>query len=142
MNRVELLGRIASDLEIKFLPASGKPVTRFSLAVTDPYRKAKGEENNADFFNVTVFGARAENIVNYMSKGRNLVVCGRLKNRKYVDKSGVTRYSTDVIANDVFFIDWGKGNNDSTNHAQHNEPPENFHYNQEMIPVDDDEMPF
>lgn len=137
MNRIDLIGRIATELELKFIPTSGKAVTQFSLAVTDEYRKAKGEKPDADFFNVVVFGSRAESLVTYMKKGKNLAVCGRLRNRNYEDKHGIRKYITEVIASEVHFIDWG-GNKKENSNDQNNCTG----YGEDITPVDDGDIPF
>ena len=61
----------------------------------------------ADFFNIVVWGKIAETCANYLKKGRQVALRGRLQNNNYTDKDGVKRYAVEIIAEEVKFIDWG-----------------------------------
>lgn len=102
MNVVVLIGRLTRDPELRFT-ASGKAVTTFSLAVNRPFSKT----NEADFFNIVVWGKTAENCANYLAKGRLVGVEGRLQSRSYETQTGDKRYVTEVVANMVEFLEWG-----------------------------------
>src|SRR5690554_6189301 len=102
MNSVVLIGRLARDPELRFT-ASGKAVATFSIAVNRPFSKTK----EADFFNVVVWARTAENCANYLAKGRLVGVEGRLQSRSYETKTGEKRYVTEVVANQVEFLEWG-----------------------------------
>ena len=98
MNNVILIGRLTRDPELRYAQ-SGMAVTRFGLAVDRPF--AKKEDPNAvtaDFFNVTIFGKRAETCAQYLAKGRLTAVRGRIQNDNYTDKDGIKRYSVSIIA--------------------------------------------
>lgn len=106
MNTVVLIGRLARDPELRFT-ASGKAVATFSVAVNRPFSKT----NEADFFNIVVWGRIAENCANYLAKGRLVGIEGRLQSRSYETQTGERRYVTEVVANQVEFLEWGnKGN--------------------------------
>lgn len=77
MNRVNLVGRIANDLELRFTP-NGKAVCQFSLAVKKPYKVKEGEKD-VDFFRIVAWGKAAENLAQYNKKGYYLAVDGSLK---------------------------------------------------------------
>ena len=101
-NKVMLGGRLTTKPEIK-QTQSGVPVCSFSVAVN---RRAKaGEDRVADFFNVTAWRATAELVSKYFTKGSSILVVGTLQNRSWTDQSGVKRYATDVIADEVSFVD-------------------------------------
>lgn len=102
MNRVILIGRLARDPELRFT-ASGKAVANFSVAVNRTFSK----DGEADFFNIVVWGKTAENCANYLAKGRLVGIEGRLQNRTYETQAGEKRYVTEIIADNVKFLDWG-----------------------------------
>ena len=102
MNLVLLIGRLTKDPEIRYTQ-SGMAVCNFSLAVDREFSK----EKKTDFFRVVVFGKQAENVSNYMSKGRLVAVRGSLQTSTYEDKNNVTHYVTDVAASRVEFLDRG-----------------------------------
>ena len=119
MNTVVMVGRLTRDPEIRYIASTGNAVTRFSIAVDRPV--AKDAEVTADFFNVVVWGKRAETCANYLAKGRMVALRGRLQNNNYTDKNGVKQYSVEIIAEDVKFIDWGdkktKADNSSSDYS-------------------------
>lgn len=102
MNDVKLLGRLTEDPELRYTQ-SGKPVTTFSLAV-DRRTKNK-EEKAADFFVIVCWNNLAEFATRYLGKGRQIVVGGRLQNRKWKDKYDQNRISTEVVADNIYFAD-------------------------------------
>lgn len=108
MNHVVLIGRLARDPELRFTAGSGKAVATFSIAVDRPFSK----EKEADFFRVVVWGKQAEHCANYLAKGRLVAVEGRLQNNNFETQTGEKRYTTEVIADRVEFLDRGNKNNE------------------------------
>lgn len=110
MNSCVLIGRLTKDPELSFVPATGLAVTKFSLAVDKDMSKEKKQEAQqkgqvtADFINITVFGKMAENCANYLAKGKQAAVRGRISTGSYTTQTGEKRYTTDVIADRVEFI--------------------------------------
>lgn len=102
MNQVILIGRLTKDPEIRYIASSGTAVTTFSLAVNRDFKDKDGERK-ADFFNITVFGKIAENCANYLAKGNQCAVRGRLQNEQW-EKDGEKRYATKIIADQVEFL--------------------------------------
>ncbi|KAB3537840.1 single-stranded DNA-binding protein [Alkaliphilus pronyensis] len=102
MNNVVLIGRLTRDPELRFT-ASGKAVATFSVAVNRPFSKTK----EADFFNIVVWSKTAENCANYLAKGRLVGIQGRLQSRSYETQNGDKRYVTEVVAEQVEFLEWG-----------------------------------
>jgi single-strand DNA-binding protein len=83
---------------------SGVPVTNLSMATTRKFKNAQGElKSETTWHRVTVFGKQAANCCEYLSKGDSVMVEGRLSNREWVDREGVKRYTTEVIASRVDF---------------------------------------
>jgi single-strand DNA-binding protein len=153
MNKVVLIGRLTKDPELKFTPGNGTAVATLTLAV-DRRVPNKNGQREADFIQVTVWGKSAENTANYMGKGRLMGVSGRIQTRTYEAKDGTRRYVTEVVADEVQFLDRGNGNNGS-NGANPNKPAsaagnsgysamdfEGSIYEDEMTPVDDGDIPF
>lgn len=140
MNSVVLIGRLVRDPELRFIPTTGMAVVKFTLAVDRELSKEKRQEaadhgkQTADFIGVTAFGKTAENAANYLAKGRQCAVSGRIQTGSYTDKDGNKRYTTDVIASRVEFI----GSNGQAK-AQKNEYDDTEDI---FTPVDDEDIPF
>ncbi len=105
MNNVILIGRLTKDPELSYTPNTQTAVTRFTIAVDRP--KRNGEDGGADFIRITVWGRQAETCDQYLSKGRQVAVLGRIQTGSYKNREGVTVYTTDVVADRVEFL----GNN-------------------------------
>ncbi|WP_010240982.1 single-stranded DNA-binding protein [Clostridium arbusti] len=104
MNKILLVGRLVKDPELKHIESNGKEVCNFTIAVNRNYVNAKGERE-ADFVPVVVWGKTAELVCNYMKKGRLLSVSGRLQIRNYEDKEGNKKYVSEVVGEEVLFLD-------------------------------------
>ncbi len=135
MNKVVLVGRLTKDPELKFAQGTGTAVTTFTIAVNRRY-KSEGQPE-ADFIPVVVFGKTAEATANYMSKGKLISVSGNIQTRTYDAKDGTKRYVTEVIADEVDFLEWGdkKGSGGPTNGV------DSIEYNG-ATPIDDGDIPF
>ncbi len=105
MNKVVLIGRLTKDPDLKFTPGSGTAVATFILAVDR--RFSKDGQREADFIPIVVWGKQAESTANYMSKGKLMGVAGRIQTRNYDAKDGTKRYVTEVVAEEVQFLEWG-----------------------------------
>ncbi|HEY3413748.1 MAG TPA: single-stranded DNA-binding protein [Armatimonadota bacterium] len=103
MNRIILIGRLATDPELKYTP-SGVAVTDFRLAVDRPFKNASGEKET-DFITIKAWREQAEFISNYFHKGRRAAVEGRLEMRNWVAQDGTKRYAAEVVADRVEFVD-------------------------------------
>lgn len=107
MNKSILIGRIANDIDLKITPGNGTAVATFTIAVDR--RFFKDGQKEADFIPVVVWGKQAESTANYMSKGKMIGVSGRIQTRSYDAKDGTKRYVTEVIADEVQFLERGNG---------------------------------
>lgn len=102
MNQVMLIGRLTKDIEVRYTSGSQTAVTSFTLAVDRPVKK--GDDKQADFPRITVFGRQAENCEKFLGKGSKVAIEGRIQTGSYKDKDGNTVYTTDVVANRVEFL--------------------------------------
>jgi single-strand DNA-binding protein len=100
-NHVQLMGRLGQDPEIINLD-SGKKLAKFSLATNENYTNAKGEKvENTDWHNIVVWGKTADVVENYVTKGQEVIIGGKLSTRSYETKSGEKRYITEVVCRDL-----------------------------------------
>lgn len=102
MNKVTIIGNLTRDPEIAETP-TGVIVCKFAVAVNRKYKDDNGEVVT-DFFNVVAWRGLAENCGKYLAKGKKVAVVGTLQNRSYMDKDGVTRYVTEIIAEEAEFL--------------------------------------
>jgi single-strand DNA-binding protein len=101
-NRVILAGNLVRDPEIRYLP-SGLSVTSFGIAVNSRYRQNNEVKEDVSFFDVVVFGKQGENCAEYLSKGRPVLVEGRLRQRRW-EAEGVKKSKIEVVAQNVQFL--------------------------------------
>lgn len=145
MNSVVLIGRLARDPELRFIPGSGMAVANFILAIDKGYSKAKKEEcvssgkPTADFLRVKVWGKQAENCSQFLSKGKLAAIQGSINTSNYKDAEGTMRYITEINASRVEFLEWGekKVPNESDDFSFGNLRFEDF-----QAIEDDDDVPF
>lgn len=140
MNKCIFIGNLTRDPEHQ-TTGSGVSFCRFSIAVNRSYTNASGERE-ADFINIVTWRGLADNCAKYLSKGRKVCVVGSLQTRSYDDKDGNKRYATEIVAEDVEFINAGGsgGDNSSSDSA-----PARSGGNKkvsELQPVDTDDLPF
>lgn len=149
MNNVVLIGRLTRDPELRYIQ-SGTAVSRFSLAVDKNLAKEKKQEMEsrnqptADFINIVVWGKQAENCANYLVKGRLVAVQGRIQTGSY-EKDGIKRYTTDVVASNVEFLEWGDTNKQSggsNSTSKNNDNDLDFPDIEGFHPTDNDDIPF
>lgn len=139
INQVIIMGRLTRDPEQRTTP-SGKTVVRFSLAVD-----RQGSEDAADFFDVTAWEKLGELVAQYVTKGRRVLVQGRLRQDSWDDKeTGKKRSRVEVVATDVTFLDGPSGDGASASAAT-TAPSNNKDVTIEDIddkPIDLSEIPF
>ncbi|WP_315081781.1 single-stranded DNA-binding protein [uncultured Clostridium sp.] len=147
MNKVVLIGRLTKDPELRFTPGAGTAVTTLTLAV-DKYNSKSGQKE-ADFVPVVVWGKQAESTANYMSKGSQMAISGRIQTRNYEAKDGTKRYVTEVVATEVQFLsksnasgNVGANYGNNTEYSSSNNPFDNMNFEEDITPVDDGDMPF
>jgi len=119
LNKVVLIGRLVKDPELRNTQ-SGKAVANFIIAVDRPYVTDSGERE-ADFIPIVAWNKTAENIVKYLGKGRLIAVAGRMQVRNY-EKDNVRHYVTEVIADDVRFLDRAPEESEASAPPQQQDP--------------------
>jgi single-strand DNA-binding protein len=102
-NRIILIGRLTRDPELRYVP-SGAPVASFTLAVDRPFKDQQGNRET-DFIDVVAWRKLAEQVSQYMTKGRMVAVEGRLQIRSYETQDGQKRKVAEVVADGVRFLD-------------------------------------
>jgi len=103
MNKALLVGRITTKPELR-TTSSGIPFTRFSVAINRPFNSSTGQRE-ADFINILVWRKQAENVCNFLDKGSQVAIEGRIQTGNYTDKDGNNRTSFEVVADNVQFLD-------------------------------------
>jgi len=111
LNRVILIGRLTRDPELRYTP-TGVAVTQFTLAVDRPFSSNQSNEREADFIPVVTWRQLAETCANYLRKGRLAAVEGRIQVRNYDNNEGRKVYVTEVIADNVRFLESANSRND------------------------------
>ena len=104
INKVILVGRLGRDPEVRYTP-DGRAIANFSIATSDEWKdKNTGEKKErAEWHRIVVFGKMGEICGQYLNKGRQVYIEGRLQTRSW-EKDGVTRYTTEIVAGDVQFL--------------------------------------
>ncbi|MEJ5224572.1 MAG: single-stranded DNA-binding protein [Anaerolineales bacterium] len=135
LNKVMIIGHLGRDPEMRYTP-SGRPVTTFTVATSRSWNTVDGERHTeTEWFNIVAWGNLAEICKQYLTKGQQVYIEGRLQTRKWDDKEGNRHYTTEVVAQEMMMLGDRKDNNNQ-NHAEDANEPE--------MPndVDEDEFPF
>ncbi len=105
-NKVILIGNLTADPELKQTP-NGVSVCRFTLAVNRRFVSRNNDQNQqtADFITVVAWKQSAEFVVRYFKKGRPILVCGQIQSRSWTDTAGQKHYATEVVADEVTFVE-------------------------------------
>jgi single-strand DNA-binding protein len=127
MNKVELIGRLTKDPDVKNSQnENATSVTRYTLAVDRRNRSKSQEEQTADFISIVAFGNSADFASKYFRKGLKVAVTGRIQTGSYTNKDGIRVYTTDVVAEDQEFVE---------SKSTDSEP-------EAVISIPDEELPF
>jgi single-strand DNA-binding protein len=113
VNKVILVGNLGADPEMRFMP-SGDPIANLRVATTDSYKdKASGEKKETtEWHRVVMFNRLAEIAGQYLKKGSQVYLEGRLQTRKWTDKEGQERYSTEIVCNEMKMLGKREGGGD------------------------------
>ena len=139
INKVILVGNLGRDPEVSYTP-SGMAVAKFSIATSEKWKdKNSGEmQERTEWHRITAFGRLGEICGEYLSKGSQAYIEGRLQTSSW-EKDGITRYSTDIIANEMKML----GSRGSADASRMPEPPHTPEYSGPPLPDrEDDDIPF
>ncbi len=130
LNKVMIIGHLGRDPEMRYTP-SGRPVTTFTVATNRTWNTTDGERHNeTEWFNVVAWGNLAEICKQYLAKGQQVYVEGRLQTRRWEDSDNSKRISVEVVASEMMILGDRHDSNQSTNE------------NQEPELLNDEEYPF
>lgn len=138
MNKVTLIGRLSKDPELRYTPGEkSTAICRFSMAVNREFKKGE-----CDFINCIAFGKTGETIAQYLTKGNQFAVSGRIQTGSYTNNSGGKVYTTDVVVESFDFINGSSNNNTNNNNNQQQNDSFGGGFYDNITPVDDGDMPF
>jgi single-strand DNA-binding protein len=144
INNVTLVGRLTKDPDLRYTPSS-VAVATFTLAVQRSFSNPQGEKET-DFINIVVWKKQAENVANFLKKGSLAGVVGRIQTRNYDGQDGKKVYVTEVVAENVQFLEPKSSANSSGNTAppaNYSKQPSNAGAGQYGAPnINDDDLPF
>lgn len=150
VNRAVIVGRLTRDAELRYTP-NGVAVANFTVATNRPFKNQAGE-NEADFINCVIWRKAAENLANYTKKGSLIGVDGRLQTRRYDDKDGKTVFVTEVVAEQVQFLDTKDSKQNTNNNTGYENKQQQPSQNQtqsnqnqsqgEPIDISESDLPF
>ena len=135
LNKVMIIGHLGKDPEMRYTP-SGRPVTTFTVAVSRNWNSADGERHSeTEWFNVVAWGNLAEICKQYLVKGQQVYIEGRLQTRRWDDKEGQKHTSVEIVANEMMML--GDRRDTTNNHTQ----PSSDGVPETDVPAED-EFPF
>ena len=145
VNKVILVGRCAQDPEVRYLP-SGEAVANITVATSESWKdKQTGEKKElTEWSRISFFGKLAEIAGQYLKKGSQVYIEGRLRTRKYTDKEGIDRYATEIIADTMQMLGSRQDGQESTGRNKYAEQTGRDAPSQRPAPMSDmdDDIPF
>jgi single-strand DNA-binding protein len=144
VNKVILVGNLGRDAEVRYTPG-GAAVARFSIATTEVWNDKSGQrQERTEWHNIDLWGKQAESLSEYLVKGKQVYVEGRLQTDEYTDKEGQKRKSTKVRCERVVLLGSGGGRGPSADRGDRtgergNAPPS---HDEVSEPLTDDDIPF
>ena len=117
VNKVILIGNLGKDPEVRYLD-SGVAVANFSLATTESYKNKEGERvSQTEWHNVVLWRGLAEVAEKWLKKGSSVYIEGKIRNRKWEDKDGNTRYTTEILADNMTMLSKKNGGSNETSES-------------------------
>jgi single-strand DNA-binding protein len=141
VNKAIIIGNLGRDPEVRFTP-SGRAVAKFTVATSERWTDQQGQrQEKTEWHNIVVWGKQAETCGQYLAKGRQVYVEGRITNRSYDDKDGNKRYITEIIARDVRFLGGGSGGG-ACGGGGRSQEPFSAPQGEDASPEPEDDIPF
>ena len=141
INKVIIIGNLGRDPEVRYTQ-SGSAVCKLSVAVAERVKKGDEWTEHTEWVRVVVFGKTAENAGEYLAKGRQVYVEGRLSTSKYTDKDGIEKHSTEVVASTLLYLGGGAGQGGQRREAPQREAPRDLPPPAPGVGFIDDDLPF
>lgn len=148
LNKVMLIGNLGKDPEVRYT-AGGTAVASFSLATSEKFKGKDGQwEEKTEWHNITLWGRTAEVAGEYLAKGRTVYIEGRLQTRKWTDKEGKDRYTTEIVGEKMQMLGGkgeGGGNQGGGQRSGGGRPQQDYNQGstyEEPVFNPDDEIPF
>ncbi len=136
INKVILIGNLGADPEVRYAP-SGTAVASFRLATTEQWTGKDGsKEEKTEWHRIVAFGRLGEVCGEYLHKGKQVYIEGRIQTKAWEDKEGVKRYTTEIIATTMQMLSSGRRDGDASDRMNERPPVE------EPLSIPDDEIPF
>lgn len=136
VNKVILIGNLGADPEVRYAP-SGTAVANFSLATKEQWTTKEGEkEEKTEWHRIVAFGRLGEICGEYLHKGKQVYIEGRLQTRAWEDREGIKKYTTEIIANVMQMLGPSRKDGDTATRMNERPPVE------EPLSIPDDEIPF
>jgi len=133
LNKVMIIGNLGRDPEMRYTP-SGRPVTTFSVAVSRSWKSSNGEHRSeTEWFKIVAWGKLAEICKEYLNKGQQVYIEGRLQTREWEDKEGQQRTTVEVVANEMTMLGERRDKSQNDENPPEDAPPDI---------IDEDEFPF
>lgn len=105
VNKAIIIGRLGQDPEVRYMP-NGNAVANFTVATSETWKDQQGQKHDrAEWHRITIYGKLAEIAGNYLYKGSNVYIEGRLQTREWQDQQGLKRYTTEIICNEMQMLD-------------------------------------
>ncbi|MBI5893469.1 MAG: single-stranded DNA-binding protein [Deltaproteobacteria bacterium] len=135
LNKVMLIGNLGADPEVKYTP-SGTAVTNFRIATSEKWKDKEGKvQDRVEWHRIVTFGKLAEICGEYLVKGKQVYIEGRIQTRSWDDKDGNKKYMTEVVANTMQMLG-------SADNKQKGQAVEEAGFSQESAPAVDEDVPF
>ena len=145
LNKVHLIGRLGRDPEVRYMP-NGDAVCNFSLATNESWKDKNGQkQERTEFHNIVIYRRLAEIAGQYLKKGSQVYLEGKIQSRKYTDKNGVERTAYEIICHEMKMLGGkAEGSFESANTAEPPVPPRRQDSAAPAQPVDDidNDLPF
>ena len=147
INRVILVGRLTKDPELRYT-TQNVPVVSFTIAVSRPFVNQQTGERDADFIPVVLWRKNSENVKRFLTKGSLCGVEGKIQTRTYDDNNGVRKYVTEVLADNVYFLDSkNQGQDAEINFSQpsgkdNKSQEEDNEFNYDDVKFSENDLPF
>lgn len=123
MNKVILIGRLGRDPEMRYMP-NGEAVCNFSVATSEAWNDRNGQrQERTEWHNITMYRRLAEIAGQYLKKGSQVYLEGKIQTRKYTDKNGIERTAYDIIVNEMKMLGGGGNDGQQAQQAQNGTPP-------------------